>query len=148
MKPIYNRYARSQYEFLESWEAGLVLTGAEVKSIKKGQMQLTSAYVGFEEQELWLKNAHISPYQIANQPGYDIERPRKVLLRKAELQTIIDKLQTKGLTLVPEQVYSKHGIIKIRITLARGLKVHDKRQKLKKQAIDRQVAHMLKKSNY
>ncbi|HLD21481.1 MAG TPA: SsrA-binding protein SmpB [Patescibacteria group bacterium] len=144
MESIINKYARSQYEFLEEWDAGIVLVGAEVKSIKKGSMNLTAAYIGIENGELWLKNAHISPYQRGNQPGYDPERPRKILLHRSEIHSIMGKLQTKGLTLIPEKVYSKQGIIKVRLGLARGLKQHDKRQKMKKRDTERQLARAIK----
>lgn len=144
MEPIVNRYARSQYNFLDSWDAGIVLSGAEVKSVKKGSVNLKGAYVGFENGELWLKNAHISPYQINNQKGYSPTRPRKLLLRKSELTQMDSKSHEKGLTLIPEKVYSSHGLIKISIVLAQGLKQHDKRAKLKKRDTDRDIARALK----
>ncbi|MBI2410772.1 MAG: SsrA-binding protein SmpB [Candidatus Kerfeldbacteria bacterium] len=144
MESIVNKYARSKYEMLESFEAGLVLTGAEVKSVKKGAVNLKSAYIGIEQGELWLKNMHISPYQQANQPGYEPERPRKILLRRSEIATLMGKLQQEGLTLIPEKVYSKHGIVKVNVTLARGLKLHDKRQKIKKRDTERQMQRMMK----
>lgn len=141
-----NRQARAEYEFLESWEAGLMLTGAEVKAVKKGMMNLKGAYVGFETDGLYLKNAHISAYQKKNQPGYEPDRPRKLLLQKREIDVLRGKLSEKGLTIVPEKVYSKSGLLKIRISLARGLKKHDKRQKIKKRELDRSLRHAMKKS--
>ena len=144
MQAIINKEARASYEFLDAWDAGIVLTGAEVKSVKKGQMRLQSAYVSFENSELWLKNAHIAAYQRANQTGYDPERPRKILLTKKELTSLGGKLHEKGLTLVPEKVYSNGGLIKIRIVLARGLKKHDKRAKIKERDVNRTIARALK----
>lgn len=144
MESIVNRYARSQYEFLDSWDAGLVLTGAEVKSIKLGQMNLKGAYVGYENGELWLKNAHVTAYQQMNQPDYEPEQPRKLLLTRKEIDSIMGKLQTEGLTLVPEKVYSKSGLLKLKVSLARGLKKHDKREKLKKKDTDRKIRRALK----
>ena len=146
MKSIVNKEARSKYEFLQSWDAGLVLTGGEVKAIKAGHMNLRGAFVGQENGELWLKNAHISAYQLANQQGYEPERPRKILLKKREIETILSKLNTDGLTLVPEKVYSSSGLLKIKVSLGRGLKKHDKRQKIKKRDTDRNIARTLKQN--
>lgn len=145
MQPIVNREARSKYEFLDDWDAGLVLTGGEVKAAKKGHMNLKGAYVSFENGELWLKNAHISAYQQANQVDYEPERQRKLLLKRREIDSIMGKLNEKGLTLVPEKVYSKSGLLKVHVVLARGLKKHDKREKMKKRDIDRDLARSLKR---
>lgn len=144
MQAIINKEARSKYEFLEEWDAGLVLSGAEVKSVKLGRMNLKGAYVNQENGEFFLQNAHISPYQIKNQQGYNPERPRKLLLTKSEIDRIQGKLNEKGLTIVPIRVYSKSGLIKVKIALARGLKAHDKREKLKKRDVDRSIARMMK----
>ncbi len=145
MKPIVNRHARSSYEFLNHYEAGLVLAGAEVKAVKKGSISLSSAYVTHENGELWLKNMHISPYQRANQPGYDPERPRKILMRRKEIDTIMGKLKQEGLTMIPEKVYSKSGLIKVELVVARGLKKHDKRERIKKRDVSRSIARALKR---
>ncbi len=144
MEPIVNRYARSQYQFLDTWDAGIVLSGAEAKSVKKGSVNLKGAYVGFENGELWLKNAHISPYQQNNQRGYSPTRPRKLLLKKKEIVYLATKTQEKGLTVIPEKVYSKHGLIKVSIALAQGLQRHDKRAKIKKRDTDRSIQRALK----
>lgn len=144
MKSIVNREARSKYEYLDSWEGGLLLTGAEVKSIKGGGLNLKGAYVLHENGELWLKNAHVSAYQVHNQEDYDPERSRKVLLKRKEIDSIMGKLNESGLTLVPEKVYSKSGLVKIRIALAKGLKAADKRQKIKKRDTDRKIARALR----
>ena len=146
MKPITNREARSKYEFLDSWDAGLLLQGAEVKAIKLGKMNLKGAYIGIENNELWLKNAHVSAYQKINQPHYDPERPRKLLLQKKEIHSIIGKLQQAGLTLIPEKVYSKSGLLKIQISLGRGLKKHDKRERIKKREDKRHMQRALKQA--
>lgn len=145
MKPIVNRQARSHYEFLDHYEAGLVLTGAEVKAAKKGHVSLKGAYVTHENSELWLKNAHISPYQRANQPGYEPERPRKLLMRRKEIDSIMGKLSQEGLTMIPEKVYSKSGLIKVELVLARGLKKHDKRERIKKRDVSRDIARALRR---
>lgn len=144
MQSIVNKEARSRYEFLDEWEAGLVLSGAEVKSIKNGGLNLRGAYIGIENGELWLKNAHIRPWQRANQPSYEPEQPRKLLLKRQEIEEITNKLGQKGLTIVPAKVYSKAGLLKVNIALARGLKTHDKREKLKKRDIDRKMSRALR----
>lgn len=123
-----------------------MLSGAEVKSVKKGMMNLKGAYVGIENNELWLKDAHISAYQQKNQPRYDPGRPRKILLRKKEIHSIQGKLGTQGLTLIPEKVYSKRGLVKIQVTLVRGLKKHDKREKIKERDVHRSIARALRHS--
>ncbi len=146
MKSIVNREARSKYEFLQSWDAGLVLTGAEVKAAKSGQLNLKGAYVSLENGELWLKNAHIGAYQQKNQPGYDPEQQRKLLLHRREIDAIIGKLKQDGLTLVAEKVYSSAGLLKMKVSLARGLKKHDKRDKIKKRDTDRNIARTLKQN--
>ncbi|MFH1426449.1 MAG: SsrA-binding protein SmpB [Candidatus Kerfeldbacteria bacterium] len=144
MKSIVNREARSKYEFLDSWDAGLILSGAEVKAAKQGKINLKGAYVTIENNECWLKNAHISAYQQINQPGYDPEQPRKLLLKRSEIDTILGKTKEKGLTIVPEKVYSKSGLLKVKVSLARGLKKHDKRERIKKRDLDRQAARTLR----
>lgn len=144
MESVINKEARSRYEFLEEWDAGIVLSGAEVKSVKLGRMNLKGAYVTIENGELYLQNAHISAYQIKNQPGYLPEHPRKLLLRREEIDRITGKLNEKGLTIVPKKVYSKAGIIKVQVALSRGLKAHDKREKIKKRDTDRSLARMMK----
>lgn len=146
MKPIVNRQARAEYEFLQEWDAGIVLHGAEVKSVKGGGMNLKGAYISTLGGELWLKNAHISPYQKKNQPDYNPDRDRKLLMKKSEIASIMGKMQSQGLTLVPKRVYSKQGLIKVQIALARGLKRHDKRDKIKKRDSDRDIARRMKHS--
>ncbi len=145
MKAITNREARSKYEFLQSWEAGLVLKGYEVKAVKAGRLNLKGSYIGEENGELWLKNTHISPYQRLNMPkGYEAERPRKLLLHRQQIEAILKKSSQKGLTLIPEKVYSSAGLVKVRVTLARGLKQADRRDKIKKRELDRQSARLLR----
>lgn len=141
-----NKAAAANYEFLDSWEAGIRLTGAEVKSVKHGQMNLKAAYVSFDNGELWLKNAHIAAYQRRNQPQYDPLRQRKILLRRKEIAGLIGKLHEKGLTLIPEKVYSRGGLIKMTIVLVRGRKRYDKRRQIKKREVDRAIARALKSS--
>lgn len=144
MQSVINKEARSKYEFLETWDAGLVLTGAEVKSVKNGRMNLKGSYISEEKGELWLKKAHISAYQLPNQPDYEPERSRKLLLQRKEIDSILGKLKQNGLTLIPKKVYSKSGLIKVEVALARGLKKHDKRARLKERDVNRSIRRALR----
>lgn len=134
MKPLaYNRKAKHDYQILETFEAGLVLFGHEVKSIKTGHISLKGAFVVLKENELYLINAHVSPYQPKNTPAnYEPERARKLLLHQSEIKSLIGKLKQRGLTLVPLKVYTKRGKIKLAFGLGRGLKKVDKREMIKK----------------
>lgn len=145
MKTVHNREARSKYEFLETVDAGIVLSGAEVKSVKKGQINLKGSYVSIDDNsEVWIKNLHISPYQQSNQEGYDPEQPRKLLLTKQQIDRFRGKTNEEGLTIVPQKVYSMQGLVKVTIALARGLKKHDKRQRIKDRDTRRKVNRALK----
>ena len=124
------------------------MSGDEAKSIKAGGMNLKGAYVSTENGELWLQNAHVSPYQRMNLArGHDPERPRKLLLHRHQIDTIFGKLHEKGLTLIPEKVYSSAGLVKVQITLAKGLKKADKREKLKRRDLDRDSARLLRQGH-
>ena len=140
----YNRKATFDYEILETYEAGLILFGYEVKAIKTGHLSLAGAYVIIRDNEAYLINAHIPPYQPKNTPAdYDPYRSRKLLLRKPEIASLIGKTKQKGLTLVPLKVYTKHGKLKLEFVLARGKKKFDKRDKIiereTKRKIDRAI---------
>ena len=130
-----NRRARRLYELLERYEAGLVLTGAEVKSCRNGKIQLTDAYGTVRGGELWLHNAHISAYTHATIGNAEPVRPRKLLMHRKEIDRIQGKIRQKGLTLVPTRVYTSNGRIKCEIALARGKHTHDKRD-AKRKAIE------------
>lgn len=140
-----NKHIRSDYDILEEYEAGIQLFGAEVKSCKLGHVQLQGAYVAVERGELWLKRAQISPYQPKNQPGYDPMRPRKVLVHRPELDRIIGKVHERGLTVLPESLYTTRRLIKIKLVLARGKKKYDKRAAIKKRDVERQIALALRR---
>ena len=148
MKPIVNRQARHDYEILETYEAGLVLAGHEVKSIKQGNISLKGAYVTLKQSptpELYLTNAAVGAYAKAGPlPEYDPRRSRKLLVKKLEIKSLIGKLQTKGLTLVPLRVYTKRSRIKLEFGLARGKKKHDKKETLKRRDIERDIKRTLK----
>ena len=140
-----NRKAHFNYEILETFQAGLVLTGQEVKSIKSGRVNLAGSYVLFRGEELFLIGATIPPYQPKNAPpGYDPARPRKLLLTKDEIKYLFGRSQQKGLTVVPIRVYNKRGHLKIEIGLVKPRKKWDKREVLKKRAIKRDIERELK----
>lgn len=145
MEAIVNKEGLSHYHVQEEYTAGIVLTGAEVKSVKKGAMSLRGSYCSIEGGQLLLKGAHITPYQTLNQPGYNPDRDRVLLLRKSELNHLVGKLAQKGLTMIPKNVYSKSGLIKVTLALAVGMKQHDKRAIIKKREADRDIARMLKR---
>lgn len=140
-----NRRARHNYEILDTFEAGLVLRGSEVKSLRAGQVQLKDAYASLRGGEFWLENAHIAPYSYAAGGGHDPERARKLLLHRREIDRLAGKINEQGLTLVPLQVYFVNGIAKIEIALAKGRHTYDKRKKLvekqQKREMDRARSH-------
>ncbi len=141
-----NRKAFYDYEILETCEAGLVLSGAEVKSIRSGRMNLTGSYVNFHKGEPYLINASIAPYQPKNQPSdYDPSRSRKLLLNKKEIDYLLGKTKQKGLTLVPLKVYNKGRRVKIEVGLARGKKQYDKRAVISKREAARKIERELKR---
>mgnify|MGYP001564790473 CR=1 FL=1 len=140
-----NRKARFDYEILETFEAGLVLSGAEVKSIKNGRMNLTGSYLNFHNGELYLIGAFIAPYQPKNQPAdYDPYRSKKLLLRKKEIVSLIGKIKPKGLTLMPLKAYNKGRRIKLEFAVARGKKQYDKREIIAKREAARKIERELK----
>ncbi|MFH1354017.1 MAG: SsrA-binding protein SmpB [bacterium] len=141
----YNRYAKFDYEILEKLEAGLSLLGTEVKSVKAGNMSLRGAFITMHNEEAFLTNATIPPWQIKNAPSdYDPSRPRKLLLKKSELKHLIGSHQTKGLTIVPLSVYTKGPRIKLELALARGKKKYDRKQEKKERDIQRDTERMLR----
>lgn len=140
-----NPRAKYDYEILDTYEAGLVLSGQEVKSIKKGSMSLKGSYVVIRKEEAWLINAQVSPYQPKNTPAdYNSTRSRKLLLHKKEIKELIGKTKQKGLTLTPIRVYTKQNRIKLEFGLGRGKKKSDKREKIKKRETQRKIRRALK----
>jgi len=135
-----NRKARFDYHILESFEAGLVLTGAEIKSIRTGEITVNEAYVRPQGSELFLLNAYIKPYAHSGDKEYDPRRPRKLLLHRKEISKLTRELETKGTTIVPLKIYLKGGRAKIEIALGKGKAAPDKRQDIKKREADREVA--------
>ncbi len=127
-----NRKARHEYEVLDTFEAGLVLKGPEVKSLREGKVGFQDAYARLEGGEVWLHSLHIPPYEQANRFNEDPLRPRKLLLRRDEIRRLVGKVEEKGLTLIPLDLYFRRGFAKVTLALARGRKTYDKREKLKR----------------
>lgn len=140
-----NPRAKFDYHIKETFEAGIVLAGYEVKAIKKGHISLKGAYVTLKNEEAYLINAHISPYQPKNMPkDYEPTRTRKLLLHRKELKSLIGQTKQKGLTLVPMRVYTKRNRIKLEFGLGRGKKKYDKRESIKKREAQRRIDRALK----
>jgi SsrA-binding protein len=134
-----NRRARRDYQVLDTYEAGLVLLGSEVKSLRAGKMQLKDSYATVEGGEAYLVGAHIGPYEFSREGGHEPERSRKLLLNRREIDKIAGLLAEKGLTLVPLQVYFKDGKAKVELGLARGKTSYDKRETIKKRDAAREM---------
>lgn len=126
-----NRRARHDYEFLAKFEAGIVLTGSEIKSVREHKVQLQGSYARIKDGEVWLQDAHIAPYANAGYASHNPTRDRKLLLHKKEIRKIEEMMAGKGLTLIPLAMYFKRGKAKVELGVGRGLKHYDKRQKLK-----------------
>ena len=139
-----NRKARHQYEVLDSWEAGLVLKGTEVKSIRSGAVAFRDAHARAQSGELWLHNLHVAPYEPANRWNHDETRPRKLLLRKDQIRRIAAKTEEKGLALVPLEIYFRRGKARVTLALCRGRKGRDRREELKRRDMEREVQRAMK----
>ncbi|MBW4633996.1 MAG: SsrA-binding protein SmpB [Iphinoe sp. HA4291-MV1] len=140
-----NRQARYLYEILETYEAGIQLTGTEVKSIRAGKVNLQDGYALIRDGEAWLINAHISPYNASGQYfNHEPRRTRKLLLHREEIRKFIGKVEQQGLTLVPLKMYLKRGWVKVSIALARGKKIHDKREDIKRRQDQREMQRAMK----
>jgi SsrA-binding protein len=134
-----NRRARHEFDLLESIEAGIVLTGTEVKSLRNGKASLEESYAGIDQNEVWLYGCDIPEYLQANRMNHKPKRPRKLLLHRREIDKLIAKASEKGLTIVPLKIYFKEGMAKVEISIARGRKLYDKREALKKQDARREM---------
>lgn len=140
-----NRRARHNYELLDHYDAGIVLMGSEIKSIRAGQVNLSDGFVQERNGELWLMNVHISPYKQASYFGHsEPKRPRKLLLKKKEIAKIITQIREISYTAVPTKLYLDRGLAKIEIAVARGKKHYDKRQDMAKRDVERQMRRVLK----
>jgi SsrA-binding protein len=138
-----NRKARHEFEILETWEAGLVLMGTEVKALRNGRVSMGDSYGEIRDGEGWLVKLHIGPYEMGNRENHEPFRRRKMLLTRRELRKIRPKVEEQGLTLVPLQVYFKKGLVKVLIGLGRGKKIHDKRDAKAKHDVQRRIAKEL-----
>ena len=140
-----NKQARHEFEILDTWEAGLVLKGPEVKSIRAGKASLNEAFARVDDGEVWLYGMHVAPYDPASRNNHDPTRPRKLLLKGAEIRRLIGQTREKGLALVPLELYFRRGYAKIQLGLGRGKKLHDKRETLKRKTHEREMERELKK---
>ena len=138
-----NRKARHDFFILDSHEAGIVLLGSEIKSIRAGQISIKEAYIRIQDGEAWLVDAHIAPYTQANRNNHEPRRPRKLLLHKKEIDKLDSIVRTKGLTIIPIKVYLKNGKAKLEISVARGKKRHDKRQEIAKRDAQREISRQI-----
>jgi SsrA-binding protein len=140
-----NRKARYNYDFLESFEAGLVLTGTEVKSLRNGKANIAESYATEENGEIWLINSNIPEYLEGNRHNHNPKRPRKLLLNKKQMHKLINAVNREGMTLVPNRLYfNERGLAKLQIVLARGRKVHDKRRVVKERDWKREQGRLLR----
>ena len=134
-----NRKARNSYEFLEFFEAGIVLTGPETKSIRNGGASIIDAFGSVEDEQVFIREMNIEPYKYAELVDYDPKNPRKLLLHKKEIKRLIGLISTKGLTLVATKVFEQNGFIKIELALAKGKKHVDKRRKITDKRLKREI---------
>jgi len=135
-----NRRARFEYEFLERFEVGIVLTGTEIKSLRTGQISLNEAFARVRDGELWLLGMHIPPYKEGSFSNHDPTRPRKLLMHRKEIDRLAGRAAEKGLTLVPTRLYFKRGRVKLDLALARGKKTYDKRREERERDAKRDMA--------
>jgi len=136
-----NRRARREFDLLDTWEAGLVLRGSEVKSLRESKVQIAESFVRSEGKELWLVGLHVAPYSGTGSPtsGHDPDRPKKLLLHRTEISRIVGRMDREGLTVVPLRLYFSKGRAKVEIALARGRRLRDQRQKLAEREAEREA---------
>ena len=139
-----NRKARHLYHIEESWEAGIVLLGSEVKALRDGKANLQDGYARLDGGEVFLHNLHIGPYDASSAFGHEAKRVRKLLMHRREIRRLIGKVEERGLTLVPLGLYFRNGRVKVELALARGKRVHDRRQDIRKREAEREVRRALK----
>ena len=143
-----NRKAYHNYHIEDSVEAGIVLTGTEIKSIRAGRVNLGDAYVRPEVGELWLLNAHIARYEAGSYLSHEPTRPRKLLLHRKQIDILTSKVLEKGLTLVPLKLYIKDSIAKVEVALAKGKKLYDKRESMTRRETEREIERSIKKQKF
>jgi SsrA-binding protein len=137
-----NKRARHDYHILDSWEAGLVLTGTEVKSLRDGKATMADAYALVKGGEVYLLNLHISPYEKGNQFNHEPTRTRKLLLHRKEIRRLIGAVERQGLTLIPLELYFRNGVAKVNLALGKGKKLHDKRADERQRTDEREMARV------
>ncbi|MFN2199296.1 MAG: SsrA-binding protein SmpB [Anaerolineales bacterium] len=142
-----NRKARHEYFLMDEYEAGLVLQGSEIKSVRAGRISLAQAYIRIENNEAWLVDAHIAPYDQAARFNHEPTRPRKLLLHRKEISHLEAEVTQKGVTIIPLKVYLKDGLAKIEIAVAKGKKLYDKRDAIAKRDAQREMERHLNKRN-
>lgn len=140
-----NRKAYHNYIIQDSLEAGIALTGSEIKSIRAGRMSLSDAYVRPEGGELWLLNAHIARYESSSYLSHEPKRPRKLLLHRKQINNLASQVLQKGFTLVPTKVYIKGGIAKVEVALGKGKKMYDKRESIARREAEREIGRAIKR---
>ena len=143
-----NRKARHNYFLSDTYEAGIVLQGSEIKSIRAGQISIGEAYVTIENLEAWLVECHIAPYNQASYFGHEPRRKRKLLLHRKEIDKLWDEVRKKGVTIVPTRVYLKDGRAKVEIAVGRGKKQYDKRQAIAQRDAQREIERNLRRQDY
>lgn len=143
---VNNRHAFHEFHILDTYEAGIVLQGTEVKSTMAARIQLKDSYVSVRDGEIWLMNAHISPYSHGNKQNHEPLRTRKLLLHRREIEKLERETVVKGMTLVVTRVYWKNGRIKFEIGVAKGKKLYDKRETVKERTIDKETRQQLKEN--
>ncbi len=139
-----NKKAFHDFLILEKYNAGIVLTGTEIKSIRKGAINLKDSFAKIEDGEVWLYNAHINPYEQGNRFNHEAERRRKLLLNKNEILKMLGKVKKEKYTIVPLSVYLENGWAKAEIALAKGKQLHDKRESIAQKTVDREIARSIK----
>ena len=139
-----NRKALHDYHILESWEAGVMLLGSEVKAIREGRVNLRDSYARVDKGEVWLLNVHISPYSHIGYTRHDERRQRKLLLHEHEIRKLAGQVTERGLTLVPLQMYFKNGRVKVQLALVKGKQLHDKRETIRRRESDRETRAAVK----
>ena len=139
-----NRKAFHDFHVLDTWEAGVALLGTEVKAIREGRVNLRDSYARLDNGEVWLMNVHISPYSHSGYAFHEERRQRKLLLHEHEIQKLTGKVQEKGLTLVPLQLYFKKGRVKVALALVKGKQAHDKRETIRRREVDRETRAAVK----
>ncbi|HXV85359.1 MAG TPA: SsrA-binding protein SmpB [Gemmatimonadales bacterium] len=138
-----NPKARHDYHILETWEGGLVLTGTEVKSVRAGRVSLKEAFGVVRRGEVWIEGMHVAPYESSGYASHDPVRSRKLLLHRREIRRLIGSVEQRGLTLIPLDIHLNRGRAKVTLALARGKKLHDKREDLRRRDAEREVARAM-----